>query len=118
MRLDLRLQPRPDGADEIRQICTVLREAGADRADLPVLGEPAAGRRGTEPAAADVVATLANSVTMLDRVLAALRRWLAGRPQRSIKVTIGDKTIEVTGLSQPNEDRIIEAFIRHVCENP
>lgn len=114
LRLSIRLLQWADGRDELSELCAVLRKAGADQAERPTLGEPVPGRRGAEQGVADVVATLTGSATVLERVLAALRKWLSGRPQRTVEATIGDASIKITGLSSVNEDRIVEAFVRHL----
>jgi membrane-associated two-gene conflict system component 1 (EACC1) len=115
IQLGVRLRQHADEPGELAEICAALRGAGADRAERPTFGQPIPGRRGAEQIAADVVATLGGSAIVLERVLGALRKWLAGRPRRSIEVTIGDASITMTGLSSVNEDRIVDAFIRQVC---
>lgn len=114
IQLDIRLGQRADDPGDLAEICTALRAAGADKAERPTFGQPIPGKRGVEQIAADVVATLSASAVVLERALGALRKWLAGRPQRSIEVTIGDASITMTGLSSVNEDRIVDAFIRQV----
>lgn len=114
IQLDVRLGQRADDPADLAEICATLRAAGADKAERPTFGQSLPGRRGAEQIAADVVATLSASAVVLEKVLSALRKWLAGRPQRNIEVTIGDASITMTGLSSVNEDRIVDAFIRQV----
>ncbi|MEV4078778.1 hypothetical protein AB0J43_00615 [Nonomuraea fuscirosea] len=47
-----------------------------------------------------------------------LETWVKNRPVRSIKVQIGDDTIEVSRLSERGQRALIEAFImKHSGEN-
>jgi hypothetical protein len=116
-RLNLWLgQSGEDG--ELAELCELLDEAGAEHAHPPVMGDPTPGRRGAEDGIVDVVANLTPTIGLIERVVAALRGWLAKRPRRSIKLAIGDATIELTGYSTTTEDQLIKAFVHHVCDRP
>ncbi|MEU4526070.1 hypothetical protein AB0F52_46045 [Amycolatopsis sp. NPDC024027] len=118
-RLDLRLGGSAGNDRDTRQdllaLRKLLRESGVADAELPVVGAPRPNTRGTEDGVADVVANLAPTLGLVGRVISTLRGWLAGRPQRSIDLTIGDASIKITGLSSRNEDLMVEAFVRRVC---
>jgi hypothetical protein len=116
-RLNLWLgQSGEDG--ELAELCALLDGAGAEQAHLPVMGDPRPGHRGAEDGIVDVVASLTPTFGLIERVVAALRGWLAKRPRRTIRLTIGDASIELTGYSTTSEDELIKAFVHHVCDRP
>jgi len=46
----------------------------------------------------------------------ALRNWLARRPRRTLKLTIGDAAIELSGYSTATEDQLVATFVAHVID--
>jgi hypothetical protein len=47
-------------------------------------------------------------------VLAAVRSWLAGSPQRSIKLELDGDTLELSGLSSKEQRRLVDEWLgRH-----
>jgi hypothetical protein len=106
-----------DGADdEFAELCDVLREAGVEGVQRPLLADPVPGFRGADGQIADVVATMEPTVGLLKRIFGVLRNWLAARPQRTIELRIGEECIKINGLSSANEDRLVEAFVRRISE--
>ncbi|MGH3828972.1 MAG: effector-associated constant component EACC1 [Pseudonocardiaceae bacterium] len=118
METQIRLAVRLDqaGDAELTELIDLLRDAGAEAVTRPRLGTPVPGTRGVDAAIADVVANVAPVVGLLERIVTALRGWLARRPRRTLKMTIGDATIELTGFSTASEDQLVKAFLQHVCE--
>lgn len=111
-RLDLWLVDADD--DELAELTEILRNAGAEDVDRPVLPESRPGYRGTEDTIADVVATLNPTVGLIGRVLSALRSWLGARPQRVIELKVGEASIKINGFSADAEDRLVDAFVQRV----
>lgn len=117
MQLKLWLPGKGDYSDaEIRELLSVLVDAGADRADRPVFGDPRPGFRASEPDAADLVATLSSSVSLLTQVITALRSWLAPRPRRIIKMEIDGQRLEISGLSEESLDQLVAAWVHKACQ--
>lgn len=120
MGTDTRLRvwlDRKDGDAEITELRQLLGEAGALDVAVPMFGDPAPGLRGpVEGTVADVVATLAPEIGVVERILTALRNWLSRRPRRTLKLTIGDATIELSGYTTTSEDQLVTTFVRHVTE--
>ncbi|MGI5518444.1 hypothetical protein [Streptomyces sp. CA-106131] len=74
-------------------------------------------RQGTAPAGAkpgEVIAVGALTVTMAPVVLRAVLRlletWIRNRPVRTIRVTIGEDSVEIKGVSSAGERRLIDTF--------
>lgn len=112
-RLDLWLPG--GGADaELSELCEILRNAGAEDVNRPLLPDSRPGYRGTEDTIADVVATLEPTIGLVGRVVNALRSWLGARPQRVIELKVGDDHIKINGFSSETEDRLVEAFVQRV----
>lgn len=108
---------RKDGDAEIAELRELLDGAGARDVAIPLFGDPAPGLRGTEEeGVADVVATLVPELGFVERIVTALRTWLARRPRRTLKLTIGDASIELSGYSTASEDQLVKTFVQHVTE--
>lgn len=107
-----------DNDDEIIELRALLGEAGASDVGVPLFDEPAPGKRGPDPDAvvADVVATLSPELGLVQRVVTALRGWLARRPRRTLKLTIGDAAIELSGYSTATEEQLVATFVAHVTD--
>ena len=118
-RLRLWLDDR-DNDDEIIELRALLGEAGASDVEVPLFADPAPGKRGPDESAdsvvADVVATLSPELGLVQRVVTALRNWLARRPRRTLKLTIGDASIELSGFSTATEDQLVRTFVAHVAD--
>jgi hypothetical protein len=100
--------------DELAELTEILRNAGADDAKRPLLPDSRPGYRGAEDTIADVVATLEPTVSLIGRVVNALRTWLGARPQRVIEIKLGEDSIKINGFSTDTEDRLVEAFVQRV----
>jgi hypothetical protein len=105
-----------DSDDEERwQLATKLRsvllDLDVDAID-PVPREPAPDEtKGAEVAeAGSMIVTLAP--TMLSTVVQVIRGWLGHRGTRSVKLTLDGDTLEVTGVSSADQQRLIEAWLR------
>jgi hypothetical protein len=77
---------------------------------------PPAGSRGIDVAAVgELLVALPASLEILRSVVEAARSWVARGPgghARTAELSIGDKTIKLTGVSGEQQDRIIEQFVQ------
>jgi len=49
---------------------------------------------------------------LLAPVLAAVRSWLGGSPQRSIKLELEGDTLELTGISATEQRRLVDEWLQ------
>ena len=105
-------------AEEVAQAAMQLRrellDLDVDAAGAREAGEPPPGSRAVDLAAVGaLVVNLADS-QMLAAVVTAVRSWLAGSPQRSIKLQLGDDALELTGVSSKEQRRLADEWLaRH-----
>jgi hypothetical protein len=78
-------------------------------------GAAPAGSRAIEVAALGaLVISLGQSSDAIGKVLAAIRSWLKRDPMddRTVKLTLGDRTIELSNATDEQQARLVEAFLR------
>jgi hypothetical protein len=115
--LDVRVDVGPDAdAEEIAEATLQLRREllglDVEAVELPSAGEPPPGTRAVELAAVGaLVVTFAKS-QLLGSVVAAIRAWLAGQQQRSIKLELDGDVLELTGVSSREQQRLAEEWLR------
>jgi hypothetical protein len=51
-------------------------------------------------------------IPVIVKVLDTVKTWVEHRPVRTAKVSIGDDSIELVAISEKNQQRLIEEFIR------
>jgi hypothetical protein len=103
------------GALPLGQLADRLQTAGVDRVRSPEVDVPGSGVRGGELGApGTLLLTLAGSGDLLRMVVDTIRSWLLGAQARSAKLTIGDNTIEVTGLTSRKQDELIRLWVERV----
>lgn len=71
---------------------------------------PAGAKVGDVLALGALVVKVARSAASVTAVVRALQDW-AARGGRSVKLDVGGDTIELTGASREQQDRLIEAWI-------
>jgi hypothetical protein len=107
------------GADELDEatagLLRELRDLDVDSAERPAGGPPPEGARAVE------VAILGTIVLKLGRAAVGplakvLHDWLSRRSQRTIKLTLGEDSIELTGGSAAFQRELIETFLRARAE--
>ena len=122
------------GADGLRLVVALDGGAGTDDVEVDGLTgqlrrrlldldvEAVEGARGGDvPAGATLLAAaavgalvVALAAEILPSVVAAVERWLADRPVRTVTLTIGGDTLEIAQASDETERRVVEAFLeRH-----
>jgi Effector Associated Constant Component 1 len=99
-------------AEATLQLRRELLELDVDSVELARAGAPPPGTRAVDfIALGSLVVTVANS-GLLNGVVAAIRSWLAGRPQRSIKLELDGDVLELTGVSSEEQRRLADAWLR------
>lgn len=117
--LGIQVAVGPDAdAEEVaastEQLRRELLDLDVEEVERPAAGQPPPGAKGVELAALGaLVVTLAQS-QLLTPVVAAVRSWLAGQQQRSIKLELDGDVLELTGLSTGEQRRLTEEWLsRH-----
>jgi hypothetical protein len=101
-------------AEATLQLRRELLDLDVEAVALARAGEPPPGTRAVDfIALGTLVVTIANS-GVLNAVVAAIRSWLGGRTQRSVKLQLGGDVLELTGMSSEEQRRLADAWIsRH-----
>jgi hypothetical protein len=101
-------------AEATLQLRRELLELDVEAVELPRGGEPPPGTRAVELAALGALVVTVGQSPLLGPVLAAVRSWLAGSPQRSIKLELDGDTLELSGLSSKEQRRLVDEWLgRH-----
>jgi hypothetical protein len=120
LRLDVGVEPDAD-AGELDQAASQLRQEllGLDVDAVERLrGEaPPPGTRAAE-------ATLLGALMVdlgreaLAAVMRTIQSWIARRLDRSVKVTLGEDSIELTNVSDEDQRRLIDSFVARHASSP
>ncbi len=119
--LGIQVELGPDvDAEEVAEATLQLRrellDLDVDSVDLAAAGQPPPGTRGVELAALGALLVSVTQSQMLAPVLAAIRSWLGGGPQRSIKLELEGDTLELTGISSTEQRRLVDEWLqRHTA---
>jgi hypothetical protein len=99
-------------AEATLQLRRELLDLDVEAVDLPRVGEPPPGTRAVELAALGALVVSAANSQLLGPVVAAVRAWLAGAPQRSIKLELGGDVLELSGVSSKEQRRLTDEWLR------
>jgi hypothetical protein len=99
-------------AEATLQLRRELLDLDVEAVELPRAGEPPPGSRAVELAALGALAITFSQPQMLSPMVAAVRSWLAGSQQRSIKLELGGDALELTGLSSKEQRRLVDEWLR------
>jgi hypothetical protein len=113
--LGVQLAVEPDDdAEEIADATVQLRRdlLDVEAVEVPPAGEPPSRARAVELAALGALAVTVAKSQLLGAVVAAVRSWLAGQPQRSIKPERDGDVLELTGLSSKAQQRLADGWLR------
>lgn len=107
-------------AGELDALTTKLRrdllELDVDAVSRPRIGAPD-GARGVDAALVGaLMIKVAASANMLSAIVRAVRSWLSRHEGRRIKLEIQGDTIEVTGASSDQQERLIATWIERHAE--
>jgi hypothetical protein len=120
LSVELRAGPDTD-AEELAQITGRLRgellDLDVDTVRQPVLGQAPEDAKGAGLlAAGQLVVGLVATPEVLASVIAAVRSWLGRNRARSVKLTLGGDTLEVSGVSSADQQRLIDLWVsRHAA---
>lgn len=107
-----------DDAEEVAEATLQLRrellELDVDAVDLAPGGEPPKGTRAVELAALGALIVGVGNSQLLGPVVAAIKAWLGGGTQRTIKLELDGDVLELSGLSSKEQRRLTDEWLsRH-----
>lgn len=118
--LSVELQAGPDtDAEELVELSGRLRaellDLDVDAVRQSVRGEAPGDAKGAGVVAAgELVVGLVASPQVLASLIDAVRSWLGRNRARSVKVTLDGDSLEVSGASSAEQDRLIDLWVsRH-----
>jgi hypothetical protein len=118
--LSVELQAGPDtDAEELAQIAERLRaellDLDVDTVRQPVTGKAPEDAKGADLlAAGQLVVGLVATPEVLASIIGAVRSWLGRNRARSVKLTLGGDTLEVSGVSSAEQEQLIDLWVsRH-----
>ena len=87
--------------------------------DIQLTGERPAGAKAGDPGTLGAILIgLAASGGVLTTLIGTIQSWLTRNERRSIKLKIGEDTLEVTNISSSEEARLIKNWIkRHSADD-
>jgi hypothetical protein len=117
-QLTLRVEDNEADPEELADLTAHLRhellDLDVEAVESPRLGEPPPGSRAVDLVALGTLIVTVAKPELLVAVVAAVRAWLAGSQQRSVKVTLDGDTLELTGLSAKEQHRVVAQWLdRH-----
>jgi len=106
----------PERLDELTsRLREELLQLPVDDVEKVSEGDAPEGTRGLEIAAIGaLLVTLQQSGPAISGVINTIREWLKRDPEptRAVKITLGDRTIDLTAASSEQQDRLVAEFIR------
>jgi hypothetical protein len=113
---------REGGADTERleevtdRLCDELLELDVEDVSGVREGEAPLGSRAVDLAAVGaLLVSMKDSIQLLGHLVAAVRSWLTrSSAERTVELTIGDKTLRITNASSDQQDRLIDEFIQAI----
>jgi hypothetical protein len=115
--LGIQVAVGPDApAEEIAEATMRLRrdllDLDVEAVEPPRAGEPPPGSRAVDVAALGALLVTVGQSSLLSPIVTVIRSWLAGSPQRSIKLELGDDVLELSGLSSAEQRRLTDEWLR------
>lgn len=113
LRVDLGVNRGEDAIEldeATRQLQRELLKLDVDDVRRVAVGEPPPGARAVDPTLLGSLAITAGK-EVAGAVIRTLVSWLARRPSRSVKLTIGGDTIELSDVSAEDQRRLLESFL-------
>jgi membrane-associated two-gene conflict system component 1 (EACC1) len=106
----------PERLDELTsRLRQELLQLPVDNVEKVSEGTAPEGTRGLEIAAIGaLLVTLQQSGPAISGVINTIREWLKRDPEptRAVKITLGDRTIDLTAASSEQQDQLVAEFIR------
>ncbi len=113
----------PDGDEELldeltRGLRQELLELDVDAVEPVSAGPAPEGSKGLDLAAIGaLLVTVKGSVTVVSSVVETVRAWLrrGSSPQRSLKITVEGRTLELSAATTEQQQQLVEEFLRSVA---
>jgi hypothetical protein len=115
--LALELETVPDTDSEefaalVQRLRTELLDLDVDRVEPLTAGEAPEGAKGVELLALGVlVVQFVLQPGVLTSIVDGVRSWIQRQSVRSVKLTLDGDSLEVTGVSSEEQDRLVELWI-------
>jgi hypothetical protein len=105
-------------AEELAKLALRLRaellELPVDSVRLATDADGTDGAKGAGIAAGGLLILLLAEREVLRGLIGGIRSWLKRQGNRTIKLTIGDDTLELTGIGSAEQDRLVDMWVsRH-----
>lgn len=118
-RSELTIEVSVDGADsdEIMELTSQLRdsllELDVEAVYAPSKGAAPEGSKGVESLQlGSLIVQFLLQEGVLESVIRVLKSWLGHRSDRSVKVTLGDDSLELTGATSAQVSQLVEVWVR------
>jgi hypothetical protein len=118
--LALEVEPRPDADDEelaelARRLRTELLDLDVEAVKPMTAGDTAEGAKGVELLAmGGLVVQFVLRQEVLTSIIDGVRGWLQRQSARSVKLTLDGDSLEITGPTSAEQDRLVELWVaRH-----
>jgi hypothetical protein len=114
INLLININRRPDDDNEQLEQLTLqlnedLRELDVDKVELIRKGDAPTGAKGDVMTWGSILVTLVPGI--LPNVINTIRSWITSHGDRSIKMKIGDDVLELKGIPDHEEQRLIDRWI-------
>lgn len=117
LRIDVDAGPDADAEETARLTSWLqeqLRELDVDDVSALREGPPPPGAKAAGVLAVGSLLVKVATSSGIASVVATIRSWLAGSRERSVKITLAGDTIEVSGIDDEEQSRLIDLFVsRH-----
>ncbi len=94
-----------------------LLETPVDSVAVPTVGEAPEGSRALGIAAIGaLLVNFAGSADALKQVVGVVRSWFNKKPaQRTLKITVGDKVLELSAATAEEQQELVDGFLKKVA---
>jgi hypothetical protein len=99
-------------AEATLQLRRELQDLDVEAVEVPRAGEPPPGTRAVELAALGALVVTVAKSPLLVPVVTAIRSWLRGAPERTIKLELDGDVLELSGLSSSEQRRLTDEWLR------
>src|SRR6476661_5251145 len=88
---------------------------GVETVEPRFVGKTPVGARAVDPVTIGaMLVVIGKTAGALQALTTAVRAWIGGQPARTVKLAIDGDTLEITGASSADEERLVTAWIdRH-----
>jgi hypothetical protein len=113
IQLDVQREADPEEvADATLRLRRELLDLDVESVEMPATGELPPGARAVDRTALGALVVTVATAQMLGPIVAAIRSWLAGSRQRSIKLELDGDVLELTELSSEDQRRLADEWVR------